>query len=97
MANKALSASVNINKVGGKKNITIESKAKFVILDSENLIRDVDFAADLIKDTKVGELYEKLKDKTSETYNKVMDKIESKNKKNNAGATANLTKSSKGE
>lgn len=93
MANKALSASVNINKVGGKKNITIESKAKFVILDSENLIRDVDFVADLIKDTKVGELYGKLKDKTSETYNKFKNKIENKDNWNNTSRTVNLTKS----
>lgn len=74
-ANKPLSASINIDKVGGKSKIKIESKAKFVILDSDSFIRDIDFAADLLEDTKAGDLFRELKDKTSGTYKKLMDKI----------------------
>ena len=75
---KNLSTKLNIGLVGGKNAITIQSKAKITVLDSENLIRDIDFAVDLIMDSKLGDIIRKGVNKIEEGYEnliKTIDKV----------------------
>ena len=45
---------VNIAIVGATNKMTITAEATVVIVDGDDMIRDIDFAGDMIKDTQFG-------------------------------------------
>lgn len=55
--------------------MVIEASGTVVVSDGDEFIRDVDFAIDIIEDTKLGELAQNAVGKVTEFYNSFKDKF----------------------
>ena len=68
-------SALNIAIIGGKNSVNIGVKAKVTVIDADNIIRDIDFATDLISDTKLGRMIEEKKGQIKAGYEKFIGKL----------------------
>lgn len=74
-ATQKLSSPINIASVGETNTLDINAEATVVVMDGDSMIRDVDFAKDLISQTTLGQKAAELVDKAVGFYNKIKEKI----------------------
>ena len=66
-----VSAPIDFKALGVGNEYTISATARVAVVDHDNIIRDVDYAICLLKDTKLGEMAKNLASKVSEAYGKI--------------------------
>lgn len=74
-AAQTVESPVNIAIVGATNKMTITAEATVVIVDGDDMIRDIDFAGDMIKDTKFGVAAAEAAGKALEFYKKLKEKL----------------------
>ena len=74
-ATQTVKPPINLTMVGGPEEMTIEVTGKVVINDGDDFIRNVDFAIDLLADTKVGEIAQNIGQKARDIYGKFKDTL----------------------
>lgn len=62
---------MDLSAIGVGKNYEITATARVAAVDHEALIRDVDYAIDLVEDTKLGEYAKQIASKVTEAYDKM--------------------------
>lgn len=68
-----VSAPIDFKALGVGNEYTISATARVAVVDHDNIIRDVDYAIDLLEDTKLGEMAKSLASKVSEAYGKIKE------------------------
>ncbi|MBR1702574.1 MAG: hypothetical protein IJ716_11535 [Lachnospiraceae bacterium] len=74
-ATQTIVPAINLAMVGGTNEMIIEVTGTAVVSDGDEFIRDVDFAIDIIEDTKVGEWAKEAVGKVTEFYNSFKEKL----------------------
>ena len=74
-ATQTIKPAINLAMVGGSNEMVIEVSGIAVISDGDEFVRDVDFAIDILEDTKVGEWAREAVDKVREFYNNFKEKL----------------------
>lgn len=69
-ATQTVKPPIDLSWVGGPKEMKIEVTGEIVINDGDDFIRNVDFAIDMLADTKLGKLVQGIGQKTKEIYGK---------------------------
>ena len=64
-----------LSLLGQVESFNLTATARVNVVDHDGLIRDADFAIDLIEDTKIGEYAQKFAGKISELYNTMKEKL----------------------
>lgn len=72
-ATQTVKPPINLSMVGGPQAMTIEVTGEIVINDGDDFIRNVDFAIDMLADTKLGKFVQGIGQKTQEIYGKFKD------------------------
>lgn len=72
---KKMNTGINLAFIGATDSIDIKVEAKVVLVDGDNIVRDVDFLAYLIRDTKIAEGIKSFKGKIVDGYEKIKSKI----------------------
>lgn len=66
---------IDFSPLGVGEDYMIYAAARVAVVDHDSTIRDVDYAIDLLEDTKLGEMARNLASKVSETYGKIKKKL----------------------
>ncbi|MCD7836228.1 MAG: hypothetical protein LUG83_06210 [Lachnospiraceae bacterium] len=74
-AKQSVKPAISLEMIGIDGNMVIEASGTVVVSDGDEFIRDVDFAIDIIEDTKLGELAQNAVGKVTEFYNSFKDKF----------------------
>lgn len=74
-ATQQVSAPINLAFVGAENSMTLSAEATAIMVDGDDLIRDFDFAVDLVENTKVGKKAKELAGKAMEYYEKLKEKF----------------------
>lgn len=74
-ATQKMNTAVNIAWVGGENSLSLTAEATVVAVDGDSMIRDVDFAKDIVSQTKLGKKASELVDKAVDAYNKLKEKF----------------------
>lgn len=74
-ATQKMNTAVNIAMVGAENEISLTTTATIVVTDGDSMIRDVDFASDIVRQTKLGKKASELVDKAVDAYNKLKEKF----------------------
>ncbi len=69
-ATQTVKPPINLTWVGGPEEMTIEVTGEIVINDGDDFIRNVDFAIDMLADTKMGKFIQGIGGKVREIYGK---------------------------
>lgn len=70
-ATQKVSAPIDFSALGVGNTYTISATARVAVVDHDSMIRDVDYAVDLLEDTKLGEMAKNMASKVSEAYGKI--------------------------
>lgn len=70
-ATQKVSAPIDFGALGIGNEYMISATARVAVVDHDSTIRDVDYAIDLLEDTKLGEMSRNLASKVSEAYGKL--------------------------
>lgn len=74
-AKQTVQPAIKLSVVGGSDSLDIVCTSSVVISDGDEFIRNTDFAIDLVKETKVGEMAGQMVDKVAGFYNKFKEKF----------------------
>lgn len=74
-ATQTVKSAINISMVGATNSVTISSTASAVVMDGDSMIRDIDFAKDIVSETKVGQKASEIVDKAVNLYNELKSKL----------------------
>lgn len=74
-ATQTVKAPIDFSLIGVDNEYVISAAARVSVIDHEDMIRNVDYAIDLIEDTKLGEFARNFASKFSEAYGKMRDKL----------------------
>lgn len=74
-ATQTLESPINLAIVGATHKMTVVAKATVVVVDGDDMIRDIDFAGDVIKDTKFGAAATDLAGKALNFYEDLKEKL----------------------
>ena len=74
-ATQTVNAPINLAMVGGKNAMVISAQASVVVVDGDDMIRDIDFAGHLIDNSVVGEKIREVTGKITEFYGKLKEKL----------------------
>ena len=74
-AKQTVQPAIKLSVVGGSDSLEIVCTSSVVISDGDEFIRNTDFAIDLVKETKVGEMAGQMVDKVAGFYNKFKEKF----------------------
>lgn len=74
-ASQQLKTAVNIALVGAENTMDITAQAAVVVVDGDDMIRDIDFAGDIIEDTKLGKAVSGVVRKAVDFYNNFKTKM----------------------
>ena len=74
-ATQTLKSPINLAIVGATHKMTIVAKATVVVVDGDDMIRDIDFAGDVIKDTKFGTAVSEVAGKAMNFYDDLKEKL----------------------
>jgi len=64
---------MDLSMIGVGKNYEISATARVAVVDHDALIRNADYAIDLLEDTKIGEYARQIASKVTEAYNKMKE------------------------
>lgn len=74
--NSSLDTAINVAMVGGKNHMEMTAGTIVTIADNDNMIRDIDFIAELTADAQFGQKLQEYKGKIIEKYNALMNNLE---------------------
>ena len=74
--NRSLDTAINVAMVGGKNHMEMTADTIVTIADNDNMIRDIDFIAELTADAQFGQKLQEYKGKIIEKYNALMNNLE---------------------
>lgn len=74
-ATQTVETPINIAMVGAANSMTIAAEATVVVIDGDDTIRDIDFAGDIVKNTKFGEAVTDVAGKAMDYYEKLKEKL----------------------
>ena len=70
---QTIKAPIDFSILGIDNEFEIMATAKVNVINHDDMIRNVDYAIDLLEDTKLGEIYNNIADKVREAYGKMKD------------------------
>lgn len=74
-ARQQLSFPIDFSIIGVDGTVDLSATAQVAVVDHDELIRNIDFAADAIRDTKIGDAVKKLKSNVTGLYGKLKEKL----------------------
>lgn len=74
-AKQTVESPINISFVGATNTVDITAQATVVVVDGDNMIRDIDFAGDILEDTRLGKAASGVAEKAVGFYNKFKEKF----------------------
>lgn len=74
-ATQTVETPINIAMVGATNSMTIAAEATVIVIDGDDTIRDIDFAGDIIKNTKLGEAVTDAAGKAMDYYDELKGKL----------------------
>lgn len=74
-ARQQLSFPIDFSIIGVDGTVDLSATAQVAVVDHDELIRNIDFAADAIRDTKIGDVVKKLKSNVTGLYGKLKEKL----------------------
>lgn len=66
---------INLSMVGGPDTMVIQVTGEIVVTDGDDFIRNMDFAIDVLVDTKLGEIAQEIGDRAQEIYGKFKEAL----------------------
>ena len=72
---QTIEAPIDFSVLGIDNKFEITATAKVNVINHDDMIRNVDYAVDLLEDTKLGEIYDNIADKVREAYGKLKEAI----------------------
>lgn len=72
-ATQTIEAPIDFSILGVDNEFEISATAKVNVIDHDDLVRNVDYAIDILEDTKLGEIYDNIASKVGEAYNKMKE------------------------
>ena len=67
---------IDLSLIGVGKEYEISASARVAVVDHDSIIRDVDYAIDLLEETKLGEIAGNFRDKVKEAFEKMKEILE---------------------
>lgn len=74
-AEQVLEFPIDLSIIGISGDVNLSAAARVAVVDHDELIRNADYAIDILEDSKVGEVAGKLASKIGAVYNKMRDKL----------------------
>ena len=74
-ATQKISAPINLEMVGGKNSMVINVQSSVVVVDGDDVIRDIDYAGHLIDNSAVGDKLREIAGKITDYYGKLKEKL----------------------
>lgn len=72
-AEQVLEFPIDLSVIGISGDVNLSAAVRVAVVDHDELIRNTDYAIDILEDTKVGEVAGKIASKIGEAYNKMHD------------------------
>ena len=70
-AEQILEFPIDLSAIGISGDVNLSAAVRVAVVDHDELIRNTDYAIDILEDTKVGEVAGKIASKVGEVYNKM--------------------------
>lgn len=74
-ARQQLSFPIDFSLIGVGGTVDLSATAQVAVVDHDELIRNIDFAVDALRDTRIGDVVKNMTSKVTGLYNKLKDKL----------------------
>lgn len=74
-AEQVLQFPIDLSIIGIGRDVHLSAAARVAVVDHDELIRNTDYAIDILEDTKAGEIAGKIASKIGDVYNKMREKL----------------------